>query len=262
VENGLQVEPNDGLNSTLWALTSAEYDATVLSLYRAAGRALEEGLAVPDWTALAEQMGRPNYAALPPAVVLDVDETVLDNGPYQADMILDGTSYASDTWLDWVLEERARPIPGALEFCRGAASMGVTVIYLTNRRGNMEEATRQNLVDLGFPVDTTFDVVLTRGERPEWSAGEKSSRRRYIAEHYRVLALLGDNLGDFLDIEGLSAAERDNEVAVTRSMWGTRWFMIPNPQYGSWESTLFDGRYELSSSERRARKRDHLKDMR
>jgi acid phosphatase len=262
----VEIEPvvasNDGLNSTLWSLTAAEYDATVLSLYGAAEYALTGGLADTGWTALIEQVGQEDYADLPPAVVLDVDETVLDNGAYQAGLVLDDTYYSGDTWLEWVLQERAAPIPGALGFCRRAAAMGITVIYLTNRRANMEEATRRNLIDLGFPVDPAFDVVLTRGERPEWEGGEKSSRRRFVAEHYRVIALLGDNLGDFLDIDGLSLEARDYEVAATHSMWGSRWFMMPNPQYGSWESTLFDRQYRLSPSERRRLKRSHLDEKR
>lgn len=253
--------PNDGLNSTLWSLQSAEYDAVALSIYRGAWESVEEAMTDPEWTALLEQEGQEGYSDLPPAVVLDVDETVLDNGLYQARLILDGASYQSDSWLDWVLEERASPIPGALEFTRRAQAMGVTVVYLTNRRGNMEDATRRNLFDLGFPIDSTFDVVLTRGERPEWSRGEKTSRRKFVAEHFRVLALFGDNLGDFVDVDDLSLAERDYAVDGRRSIWGERWFMLPNPQYGSWESAAFDNRYDLSDVERRRLKLKLLENM-
>jgi acid phosphatase len=253
-------KPNDGLNSTLWALTSAEYDATALTVYHAAERAVASGLADSNWTALPEQEAGDDYSDLPPAVVLDVDETVLDNGEYQAELVVDDTVYSSESWLEWVLKERAGAIPGALAFTRHADARGVTVIYLTNRRGPMEQATRQNLIDLGFPVDTTFDVVLTRGERPEWKAGEKTSRRRFVAQHFRVLALVGDNLGDFIDIDGLGLARRNDEAAAAQRFWGTKWFMLPNPQYGSWESALFDGRYDLPLDVRRTMKIDRLRE--
>jgi len=170
-------------------------------------------------------------------------------------------SYSSESWLSWVLEERATPIPGALEYTRHADAMGVTVIYLTNRRGNMEEATRRNLTDLGFPIDTTFDVVLTREERPEWSRGEKTSRRNYVAEHFRIVALFGDNLGDFVDIDDLGVDQRDDEVYGRRSLWGSHWFMLPNPQYGSWESASFGDRYDLTEAERRHLKMQVLKSL-
>jgi len=252
---------NDGLNSTLWSLTSAEYDAVAWTVYRAAEEAVAMGLSDSSWTALLEQTEVEGYSALPPAVILDVDETVLDNGEYQARLIADDQVYASDSWLDWVLKERARPIPGALAFTRRADERGVTVIYLTNRRGPMEEATRRNLIDLGFPVDTSFDVVLTRGERPEWSAGEKTSRRRFVAEHFRVLALVGDNLGDFIDVDGLGLAGRNDKTAANQSFWGSKWFMLPNPQYGSWESALFNGRYDLPLDVQRRMKIERLRDL-
>ncbi|HUF09509.1 MAG TPA: HAD family acid phosphatase [Rhodothermales bacterium] len=260
VENS-STPPNDALNSTLWALRSAENDAVALSIYRSASALLETASRDVSWTALPQQAEQAGYSELPPAVILDVDETVLDNGKYQVDLLMRNESYASDSWLAWVLEERATPIPGALEYTRHADAMGVTVIYLTNRRGNMEEATRRNLTDLGFPIDTTFDAVLTRGERPEWSRGEKTSRRNYVAEHFRVVALLGDNLGDFVDIEDLSVDQRDYEVYGQRSLWGSRWFMLPNPLYGSWESSAFGDRYDLTIPERRRLKMILLEEL-
>lgn len=252
---------NDALNSTLWSLTSAEYDAVAWTVYHAAENALAAGLSDSTWTALPEQAGTEGYSMLPPAVILDVDETVLDNGEYQARLILNNQEYSSESWLDWVLEEKAQPIPGALAFTRRADREGITVIYLTNRREPMEAATRQNLIDLGFPLDSTFDVVLTRGERPEWKRGEKTSRRQYVGEHFRVLAMVGDNLGDFVDIERLGLSQRENETAANQDFWGAKWFMLPNPQYGSWESALFDGRYDLPSDARRRMKLEHLRNL-
>ena len=114
-------------------------------------------------------------------MILDVDETVLDNSYYQARMIRDNTSYATATWDPWVMEAAATAIPGARAFTRYAEQKGVTVFYVTNRMANLEEATRRNLVSEGFPLHPTVDTVLTRGERPEWAASAKGPRRSHVA---------------------------------------------------------------------------------
>ena len=108
---------------------------------------------------------------------------------------------------------------------------------MTNRRVAVDEATTRNLRETGFPLSTDEDWVLSRDERPEWT-GDKTSRRTFVAERYRVIMAFGDNLGDFVSIEDLDAAGRDAVVDRYASWWGTRWFMLPNPMYGSWESEL------------------------
>src|SRR5690606_2336447 len=72
-------------------------------------------------------------AALPPAVIMDIDETVLDNSPYQARLVAGGGEYDEATWSGWVEERKARPVPGVLEFARAAQARGVTILYLSNR---------------------------------------------------------------------------------------------------------------------------------
>src|SRR5690606_11199373 len=143
-----------------------------------------------------EQQG--DASALPPAVIVDVDETVLDNSYYQARMIRDNTAYSEATWGPWVMEARATAIPGAREFAGYAAKKGVTIFYVTNRMSNLEEATRRNLAAEGFPLSTGVDTVLTRGERKEWSASAKGPRRAHVASTHRILLLIGDDLGDFV----------------------------------------------------------------
>src|SRR5690606_15658902 len=136
---------NENLHSTLWTQTSVEYRASTLQAYRLAMLMLDRALADSSWTAALEQEASGSYASLPPAVVLDVDGTVLDNSAYQARLVLEDAAYASDSWNAWVQEARAVPVPGAVAFTRYAHDKGVTVIYLTNRRGDTEEATRRNL---------------------------------------------------------------------------------------------------------------------
>lgn len=257
------VDANENLHAVLWTQTAAEFDALTLQTYAAARDALTDALADPSWTAASEQVEGGAYESLPPAVVLDVDETVLDNSPYQARLIEDDALYSSETWSEWVEEAAAPAVPGALAFTRAADSLGIAVIYLTNRRGPGEEATRRNLEALGFPLRDDFDAVLTRGDltrsgEPEFDTGEKGPRRTFVAERFRVLQLLGDNLGDFLSDVETSVEERDALAAPYAGWWGTRWFMLPNPQYGSWEGALFDYDYRLTREERLQRKAAEL----
>jgi 5'-nucleotidase (lipoprotein e(P4) family) len=234
---------HENLNAVVWMQTALEYEASALQAFRLAHMQLDSALANPSWTAAIEQTGDPSQKR-GTAVVLDVDETVLDNSYYQARMIRDRTEYSSATWDPWVQEARATAIPGAVEFTRYAASKGVTVFYVTNRTANLEEATRRNLVALGFPVQTSgatdapLDTVLTRAERPEWQASAKGARRAHIASGYRILLLIGDDLGDFVADASGTVAERQTKTAPQEDWWGRRWIMVPNPSYGSWERAV------------------------
>ena len=224
------------VRATEWVRTSAEYRALSLQAYSAAGATLEQALADSGWTAALEQEGTP-FRDLPPAVILDVDETVLDNSPFQERMIRQDSDFDPGEWARWVDEASAEAVPGALSFTRRAAQLGVVVFYVTNRDAQREEATRKNLVSLGFPVSAVRDVVLTEGERPDWS-GDKSSRRAHVAESYRVLLLGGDDLNDFVPADGLSLRARQRLLERHRDRWGERWIVLPNPVYGSWRDPL------------------------
>ena len=236
------------LNSVLWTQTAAEFQVLARQSYLTAQEALDQALNDTSWTAALEQEGR--YDMRPPAVILDVDETVLDNSPYEVRLILRGAAFSTDTWHEWCKEARATAIPGALEFTRYAARKGVTVFYVTNRRHEVEEATRKNLEMLGFPLDPKRDTLLTRGERPEWDTSDKTPRRKEVASRHRVLLLVGDNMGDFVPIERASVEERAQLVDKYSDYWGARWIMLPNPQYGSWEGALFGFEYGLSDEEK------------
>lgn len=246
--------PDLTLNAVLWVQTSAEYAAAAAGTYEAASRALGVGVADSSWTAATEQAG--GYGRLPAAVIVDVDETVLDNTPYQARLIEDGEVYGSETWGAWVTEAQAPAVPGALEFTRDAARAGVTVFYVTNRDAPLENATRANLEGLGFPLEDDTDVLLMRGERPEWGA-DKTSRRAHVAQRYRIVLLVGDDLNDFITTDRASVSERAALVERYRENWGTRWWVLPNPMYGSWERSLIGGA-DLSGDELLRLKRQRL----
>lgn len=212
------------VSATLWAQHAAESRAAAIQTYAAATRALDRAIADPEGS------------SKPPAVVLDLDETALDNSAYAARSVRRRETFHFDAdWSAWVAESSSRAVPGVQEFLAHARSRGVTPFYITNRTAAMEAATRVNLEALGFPLSETDDTVLVRGERPEWSASDKSARRDFVASRYQILLLLGDDLNDFATVRGASPAERRQFVEETAESWGTRWFMVPNPIYGSWE---------------------------
>jgi len=234
--------PDERLHSTLWVQSSAEYVISTRQVYAMATRELDAALQDPNWTALdGGRTGRD----LDPAIIVDVDETVLDNSAHTGRMILAREGFSVDSWRQWVRESVAPPVPGAVEYLQAAAARGVKIFYVTNRHHVLEEATRRNLLTAGLPVDSGEDVVLTREERPEWGR-DKSSRRAFIDQRHRVLQVVGDDLADFVALpRGADEDQRQKLAADNASRWGTYWFLIPNPMYGSWEQALMPGGVSL-----------------
>ncbi len=232
------------LNSTLWMQQAAEHKALCLQAYNTAERMLNRALQDKNWTAATEQSGA--YQQLPPAVILDVDETVLDNSPYEAHLIKSGQSYSRDSWKAWCNEAKARAIPGAVDFCNAAHAKGVTVFYVTNRRKELKEATRNNLTQAGFPLETNVETIIPRGE-----SSDKGPRRAAIAKNYRILLLIGDNAGDFYSgFTHGAQAKRDSLAEACSANWGTKWIVLPNPMYGDWEGAIYNYQYRLPSEEK------------
>lgn len=221
----------DNLNAVLWVQSAVEFRATSLQAYALGRRVLDEALADPSWTAALEQTGQ--YADLPPAVILDIDETVLDNSYFEARLTLDRQVYSSSLWDEWVLQQAATAIPGAREFLDYAVSQGVTIFYVSNRRAHLEEATRANLRALGMPISEGADTVLLRGEIPAWEASDKTPRRQAVAATHRVVMMFGDNMGDFTAASDGTVAERAAFAEQRSDWWGTRWITLANPTYGS-----------------------------
>jgi acid phosphatase len=247
---------NDLLNAVLWMQRSVEYRTATLTAFALARIRLEQALTDPSWTAAPrEQTGA--YQSLPPAIILDVDETILDNSGYQAWMVLRDTSFEPKTWTAFVNSVSSTPIAGALEFARYAAARGVKVFYISNRVKEEEEGTRKNLERLGFPIDTTVDTMLMARKQPDWGSA-KGTRRAHVARSYRVLLNLGDNFGDFVDEYRGSEADRLKVMEEHKDRWGREWIVIPNPAYGSFESAPFGHDFKLSIGERRKAKRSVL----
>jgi 5'-nucleotidase (lipoprotein e(P4) family) len=248
--------PSDLLNAELWMQSAVEYRANCLTVYALARTRLDEALADKSWTAF-DQTG--DYQALPPAVVLDLDETAIDNSPYEAGLAVNGRDFDSKSWDAWTRAEQAKAMPGAVEFTKYADAKGVKVFYVTNRNADQKEATKRNVQALGFPMGGNVDTFLMQKDRPEWASSAKGVRIAYIAKDYRVLLLFGDNIGDFSDKFSGGIAERDVAFETLKAHFGHDWMMLANPSYGSWESAAYGNNFKLSADEKRARKMEALR---
>ncbi len=253
---------DDNLNAVLWVQASAEYRAATETIYRAAADKLDAALAEPNWDALvpSERDNAGATAGLKPAVIVDIDETVLDNSPYQARLIRDQAEYSDPSWDLWVAEKKARAIPGVVDFARAATEKGVTILYLSNRAVHLKEATLANLEAVGLPVagDDVFLGLGTVVPGCEQDGSEKNCRRRLAGQKYRVLMQFGDQLGDFVEVVANTPQGRAGLLDEYGDWFGERWWMLPNPTYGGWEPALFNNDWTRPKPERRQAKHQAL----
>lgn len=251
---------DDNLNAVLWVQSSAEYKAVAETVYRAAADHLDAALKERHWDALVPGERGNAATGLPPAVILDVDETVLDNSPYQARLVRDGKEYDEVTWDQWVAEKKAKPVPGVVDFAKAASAKGVTLLYLSNRAVHLQAATLANLRAEGLPVkdDSVFLGLGTVVPGCEQNGSEKNCRRRLAGQKYRVLMQFGDQLGDFAEIVANTPEGRAQLLDEYGDWFGERWWMLPNPTYGSWEPAVFNNDWQQPRAARRAAKRAAL----
>ncbi|MGE8303232.1 MAG: 5'-nucleotidase, lipoprotein e(P4) family [Pseudomonas kermanshahensis] len=257
---GCQQHPpaNDQLDAVLWTQTSVEHDLLFRQVYASATQHLDRALADPTWDALAHAPRA--LHGLPPALIIDIDETLLDNVPLNARSIINDRPYDYDAWYQWVDRANAPALPGAVDFLQAAARRGITPYYLTNRAPGQEQATLENLRRAGFPIDSSAQI-LTAGTAIggcQASGSDKTCRRHWVGTQARVLMQLGDSFGDFMATRGSQQAQLD--AARPYLAWlGERWFLLPNPTYGGWYSAPYQGREGLSEQQKRAFKHKVLK---
>lgn len=236
------------VGAVLWTQSSAEYRALAYQAFSLARLRLDQ--------AVTNRKSGHVRSAKPPAIVVDVDETVMDNSRFQAELILRGVSYTSDAWQAWVDRAEAGAVPGAVEFLNYATRRGAHVFYITNRRQAEKAGTITNLKKLGFP-EVSDDTVMVRAQG---TGSSKQSRREMVRSRYRIVLLLGDNLNDFNDdFAGKSIAERKAEVDRQRAEFGSSYIVVPNPMYGDWESAVYANKPNLSDEEKRAMRRAALR---
>ncbi|WP_395023321.1 5'-nucleotidase, lipoprotein e(P4) family [Dongia sp.] len=250
------VTPDDNLNAVLWMQHSVEYQASTMAAFALAKRRLIQAMGDPWWTAVPE-VQKGNYSKLPPAIILDADETVLDNSKYQAWNVTAGTSFSNDTWKQFVEAKVSTAVPGAVAFTGYANARGIKVFYVTNRTADMEQATRENMQALKFPMGGNVDTFLFSKEKEDWTSA-KGTRRAFIAKNYRVLLLIGDNFGDFVDAYKGSEADRQKVFDDSMAHWTKDWIMLPNPSYGSFEAVPYGFNYGAPPDEMRDAKKKTL----
>ena len=251
-DGALDATANDNLNAVLWMQRAQEYKAITEQTYRAAADQLDGALKEAHWDALVPEERGNAAKGLKPAVVLDVDETVLDNSPYQARLVRDGKEYDELTWDQWVAEKKAKAIPGVVDFAKAANAKGVTLLYISNRAVHLKDATLANLREQGLPVadDSVFLGLGTVVKDCEQNGSEKNCRRRLAGQQYRVLMQFGDQMGDFVEVTANTNEGRDALLQQYHDWFGERWWTLPNPTYGGFEPAQFNTDYPQRSEER------------
>ena len=181
---------------------------------------------------------------LKPAIVLDIDETILNNSPHQAWYVMAGRKIPFN-WNEWFKRTEAKPLPGAIEFLQYANSLGVEIYYISNRYQSQKDAAIKNLQSVGAPQADTDHVLL----RQPGEIG-KETRRRQVGRTHEILLLFGDNLGDFSGFDLLSVSERNQAVDRYREEFGKKLILFPNPMYGDWEGAIYNYDYKKSDEEK------------
>lgn len=197
------------------------------------------------------------------AVVVDVDETIIDNSPFNAGLIGKDYGYSDKTWKAWAEDRSATAIPGAVEFLNYVVETGGDVFYITNRKSipakniDLKAATMENLIALGFPQIDEKHMLLRTG------SSKKQVRRDSVTEMgYRTVLFMGDNLADFdVAFDGYTMPVRDKSVEDHKASFGDKFIMLPNPIYGAWEGPVYGGGqwYKKSSAERSALRKETLR---
>ena len=211
-------EPFRASKQVRWVRDSAEHRALFLQVYRTVTARVERAAATREpgtW-----------------AVVADADETVLDNSVYQVERERQGLGFTRESWRAWTERREAVPLPGAAAFLARVRALGGRVAIVTNRRVSECPDTEAVL----RAHDLAYDVILCRDDD---GPSDKGPRFEAVARGttpaglppLEIVAVLGDNIRDF---PGQSQElARQGDEAFTD--FGARFFVLPNPMYGSWE---------------------------
>ena len=234
-ENSQQVNSQIHTESAvLWQQTAAEYRAMCYQTYNMAKMQLDQKL---------------HAHAFPyekkPAVVMDLDETVVDNSFYNAQLLLSDQGYSKETWKEWSDLEKAGSVPGALDFISFAQEKGVEVIFISNRRVTELASTMNNVEALGVQGLDSSHYYL-RGDE-----GSKMNRRAKVMEDHEILMFFGDNLADFTEkFDKRSIVDRNNLVTEMRDEFGSKFVVLPNVLYGEWEGSLYNYEYHWTPAQK------------
>ena len=229
-----QLRSRENTMGTLWYQNAAEVDALYQQGYNVATNKLKELLKQPT--------------EKPYSIVLDIDETVLSNIPFQVKMIKDGTAFNPKLWDEWVQKAEAKPVAGAKEFLQFADKNKVQIYYISDRTDAQVDATIKNLEAQGLPVQGRDHLMFKKeGDK------SKEGRRQEVLKHTNLVMLFGDNLVDFAEFSTKSEADRDKMFEQLKAEFGDKFIIFPNPMYGSWESAVYKGEKKDGKGQSEAR---------
>ena len=228
--------------AVLWQQHAAEYRALAYQAYNIARLRLKDYL------------DKEGAQTRHPAVITDIDETVLDNSPFAAKLIEVDSAYTRSRWLEWGRLARADTIPGSLGFFRYAAENGVEIFYISNRYAEQLAVTIKNLQKWGYPFADDTHVLLMK------NSGGKEARRRLVEENHDIILLIGDNLADFSNLFDVTGSSRRSAVADSlQTEFGRQFIVLPNPVYGDWETKgIFGGKPHLNPAQQDSIRRASL----
>lgn len=210
----------------VWQQKASEYKALCFQAYNSARVQLD--------ILLKEQHNKPL------ALVTDIDETILDNSPYQVHSSLKNEEYSDSSWIVWTKRIECDTVPGGLSFFQYAKSKGVSVFYITNRLEAEREQTLKELQRWNFPDATNENLIL------KTAGSGKGPRRDIVSANYDIVMLFGDNLSDFSSVfDKKLQNERDNQTRSNSTLFGSKFIVLPNTMYGDWEGALFNYHYSL-----------------
>ena len=229
-----QLRSRENTMGSLWYQNAAEVDALYQQGYNVATNKLKELLKQPT--------------NKPYSIVLDIDETVLSNIPFQVKMIKDGTAFNPKLWDEWVQKAEATPVAGAKEFLQFADKNKVQIYYISDRTDSQVDATIKNLEAQGLPVQGRDHLMFKKeGDK------SKEGRRQEVLKHTNLVMLFGDNLVDFAEFSTKSEADRDKMFEQLKAEFGDKFIIFPNPMYGSWESAVYQGEKKDGKGQSEAR---------
>ena len=229
-----QLRSRENTMGSLWYQNAAEVDALYQQGYNVATNKLKELLKQPT--------------DKPYSIVLDIDETVLSNIPFQVKMVKDGTAFNPKLWDEWVQKAEATPVAGAKEFLQFADKNKVQIYYISDRTDAQIDATIKNLEAQGLPVQGRDHLMFKKeGDK------SKEGRRQEVLKHTNLVMLFGDNLVDFAEFSTKSEADRDKMFEQFKAEFGDKFIIFPNPMYGSWESAVYKGEKKDGKGQSEAR---------
>ncbi len=238
------------VGGTLYMQKSAEYRALAYQAFNLAHWQLDADFDKKN----VKKLPKPEQKK-PRAIMVDIDETVLDNSPAQAYNIKNRLGFDLKQWYAWGEMRKAKAIPGSVEFLNYANSKGVKIFYVSNRDEVQKQATMDNLKAVGFNEINADNVLLRQLDDKGKGISSKEPRRELILKKYRIVFFIGDNLDDHSNVfESKSVADRFAEVDKSKDMFGKRYILLPNAMYGTWENAIYEyGRLtEAQKTEKRA----------